>query len=70
MGRKHKFSKKTAETPAEKNKKKKPLVTMADLQAMSDSDDDDDSGLPPEEEWDDDAKALKKAIEEAEQLSQ
>ena len=57
MAKKNKKSKKTA--PQEKPK---PLVTMADLQAMSDSDD--DSALPPEEEWDADAKALKKAIEE------
>lgn len=61
MGKKNKKSKKTAEIP--KAKKQKPLVTMADLEAMSDSGSD-DSGMPPEEEWDADAKALKKAIEE------
>jgi rRNA-processing protein EBP2 len=44
---------------------KAPKVTMEDLRAMSDdSDDDDSSSLPPEEEWDDDAKALKKAIQD------
>eukprot|EP00977_Amphora_coffeiformis_P001959 scaffold370_cov176-Amphora_coffeaeformis.AAC.36 len=59
MGKNKKKSKNTAEKP-KAAEKKKPAVTMADLQAMSDSE---DSGLPPEEEWDADAKALKKAIE-------
>ena len=50
------MAKKKSKTPA----KKKPLVTMADLQAMSDSE---GSSLPPEDEWDADAKALRDAIQ-------
>jgi rRNA-processing protein EBP2 len=42
-------------------KEAKRLVTMAALEAMSDSED--DGGMPPEGEWGADAKALKKAIE-------
>lgn len=62
MAKKNKKSKKQSPNQEGKAVAKKPLVTMADLQAMSDSED--DSALPPEEEWDNDAKALKKAIED------
>ena len=62
MGKNKKKSKQAAAgNPKATTEKKNFALTMADLQAMSDSED--DSDLPPEEEWDADAKALKKAIE-------
>ena len=52
MGKKGKQNKKSAG-------KKKPRITMQDLEEMSSGS---EGALPPEEEWDDDAKALKEAI--------
>jgi rRNA-processing protein EBP2 len=65
MGKKNiKKTKKSAPKAAESSvakKEAKRLVTMAALEAMTDSED--DEGMPPEGEWGADAKALKKAIE-------